>query len=96
MTFQVDKTKSFEAIFEANKDAISHFDGCSYLSILKDCNQPNVYYTISNWISEDHLEKYRKSKLFNHTWDKTKVLFAEKPQAWSLNPLSNSGQWLKY
>ena len=31
------------------------------------------------------LENYRNSALFKNVWAKTKVLFNDKPQAWSVN-----------
>ena len=34
--------------------------------------------------TEEDLEKYRKSELFKGVWAKTKILFAEKAEAWTL------------
>jgi heme-degrading monooxygenase HmoA len=41
-------------------------------------------FTVSIWESEDDLNAYRNSELFENTWAKTKVLFNDKPEAWSL------------
>ncbi len=41
-------------------------------------------FTYSYWESEAHLNTYRHSDLFRETWAKTKVLFADKPEAWSI------------
>lgn len=41
-------------------------------------------FTLSHWESEENLEQYRQSELFKSTWAKTKVLFREKAQAWTL------------
>ena len=38
----------------------------------------------SNAFYRKNLEAYRNSKLFEETWTQTKALFADKPQAWSL------------
>ena len=47
-------------------------------------------FTISHWDSEAALELYRQSELFKFTWAKTKPLFEEKAQAWSLLNISNN------
>lgn len=83
MTFQPDKTSDFLAIFEMSKDKIRNFDGCRYLALLRDAHNPAVYTTYSLWESPEHLEKYRQSELFQTTWAATKVLFADKPLAYS-------------
>ncbi len=46
-----------------------------------------MFFTFSVWTSAEHLDAYRNSELFRTTWARTKALFAEKPQAWSLNQL---------
>jgi heme-degrading monooxygenase HmoA len=43
-----------------------------------------VLFTFSIWDSEAALENYRQSDLFRDTWAKTKALFAEKAEAWSM------------
>lgn len=83
MTFQPDKITDFLAIFEASKHKIRHFDGCRYLALLRDAQNPAIYTTYSFWESPDHLEKYRQSELFQNTWTATKALFADKPLAFS-------------
>lgn len=85
MVFQEGKTSEFLQIFNISKAQIRDFEGCEYLSLHKDLQLENVFYTISYWASEHHLEDYRSSELFRSTWAKTKTLFSEKPMAFSLD-----------
>lgn len=84
MTFQPERCAEFEAIFENSKDRIRAFPGCEHLELWR-CRQPeNVYMTYSHWQDEAALDAYRHSGLFQATWAKTKRLFDDKPEAWSL------------
>lgn len=83
MTFQEDKVEEFLSIFQASKLKIRAFDGCEHLELLRDINFPNVFSTYSYWESENHLNTYRDSELFKSVWASTKVLFADKPIAFS-------------
>jgi heme-degrading monooxygenase HmoA len=74
----------FLQIFNANKEAIRNFPGCSHLQLLKDLNDPNTYTTLSYWTDASCLENYRKSELFGSVWGRVKTLFAERSQAFSL------------
>ncbi|GAB4125788.1 MAG: putative quinol monooxygenase [Raineya sp.] len=84
MCFQEDKTQDFLEIFEESKHQIRAFEGCLHLELWQDAHLPNVFCTHSRWIDESYLEAYRQSELFRSTWSKTKMLFSEKPQAFSL------------
>lgn len=95
LSFDPNKKDEFIHIFESSKEAISAFEGCTYLSLMKDQDNDHVFFTISNWNSPAHLENYRQSELFKTTWAKTKALFNAKPYAWTLNPLQSLGSWLK-
>lgn len=83
MTFQEDRLADFISIFEASKAQIRAFPGCQHLELLRDLDQPNVRMTYSHWDSPEALEAYRQSTLFRTTWSATKVLFADKPVAFS-------------
>lgn len=83
MTFQPDKLTEFEAIFLASRDKIRAFPGCRFLELWQDLDNPNVRITHSHWESAAALEAYRNSELFKTTWAATKVLFADKPLAFS-------------
>lgn len=84
MTFVPEKAKDFIKIFEESKDKISAFNGCTHLELLNDIQNKNIFFTYSRWVSEKHLNDYRNSELFRLTWEKTKILFAGKPEAWSV------------
>lgn len=88
LTFQKDKTADFLAIFEASKSDIRNFEGCLHVELLRLKTQKNVFFTFSIWEDENALENYRKSALFRTTWDKTKALFSEKPEAWTVEQIS--------
>ncbi len=88
MTFREDKIEEFLGIFDASKDKIRAMEGCQYLELLRDINHPNIFMTHSHWNSENDLNNYRNSELFNITWAKTKVLFSEKPLAFSVESLT--------
>ena len=87
MTFQEDKLLNFHAIFDQSKHHIRAFPGNHYLELLSDPDNPAVRITYSLWNSADDLDAYRQSELFRTTWAATKVLFAEKPIAFSGEPL---------
>ena len=88
MSFQTGKVEEFKSVFEANWKLIAGFEGCKHVELLQDRTHPNIFFTFSVWESEDHLNAYRDSELFAKVWGKTKILFNDKPQAWSLNDLS--------
>lgn len=83
MTFQEDKIEDFLKVFNNSKQYIRAFVGCQHLELLRDKNTPNILMTYSYWNSEDDLNTYRDSELFKTTWAATKVLFADKPVAFS-------------
>lgn len=83
MTFHEEKVGNFLAIFNDSKHKIRRFEGCQHLELLQDKNFPNIFSTYSYWESENHLNTYRDSELFKNVWTLTKVLFVEKPIAFS-------------
>jgi autoinducer 2-degrading protein len=84
MNFLAGKENDFLEVFETAKEKIRAFEGCVYLELFRDMQNPAIFFTYSQWIRESHLETYRHSELFQSTWAKTKILFAEKVEAWSL------------
>ena len=85
MTFRPDAVDTFlQDVFEHSKSRIRAFPGCRHMELLRHTVQPNVLFTLSYWEAPEALERYRQSELFQSTWDKTKVLFAEKAEAWSV------------
>jgi heme-degrading monooxygenase HmoA len=87
MNFREDKTEEFLKIFNESKHKIKAMAGCRHLELMHDIKQTNVFMTHSHWDSETDLNNYRDSELFKETWAKTKVLFAEKPLAFSVESL---------
>jgi hypothetical protein len=86
MTFREDAVEAFVSeVFEQSKRHIRAFPGCRHMELLQHTNKPNVLFTLSYWDDEAALNAYRASALFADTWQKTKVLFADKAEAWSTN-----------
>lgn len=84
LIFQEALLPDFMSIYEESKDKIRAFEGNLHLELLQNVAQPNVLFTLSYWEDESALERYRQSELFKTTWAKTKVLFADKPEAWTV------------
>ena len=89
LTFRPDKIQDFKQIFEESKEKIKNTEGCLHLELLNDITHPHIFFTLSYWENEAALAGYRQSELFKTTWAKTKVLFADKPEAWSTVVLEN-------
>jgi len=87
MTFQPEKIAHFVAIFEASQTKIRAMPGCQHLELLRDVDAPHIFVTHSHWDNADVLNAYRHSDFFRDTWAKTKVLFADKPLAFSLEKI---------
>lgn len=87
MSFQPEKVDDFKEIFRTNWKLIAGFEGCRHVELLRDQIQSNVFFTYSIWENEDYLNQYRNSELFSKVWSGTKVLFNDKPQAWTVTEL---------
>ncbi len=84
MTFKPEHIQDFKTLFNSKKEFIAAMEGCSHVELLQDINNPNIFFTFSIWEDPKFLEAYRQSQLFEDVWAKTKVLFGDKPEAWSL------------
>ncbi|MCM4154060.1 antibiotic biosynthesis monooxygenase [Arenibacter sp. N53] len=84
LTFKKENIASFEAIFEENKKKIRQVEGCNLLELLQSKESEKIFFTYSYWNSATDLENYRNSEFFKSVWKKTKLLFEDKPEAWSL------------
>ena|ERR1700749_536971 len=84
MTFQPEKVNEFVTVFNDSKQLIRNMNGCRHLELLNDINSPATFFTYSYWDSENDLNNYRESLLFQNIWKKTKVLFSAKAEAWSV------------
>lgn len=85
MSFEPSKIEVFLANFEAKKQYIRNFEGCEFLELYRDKEKPTIFFTYSFWKNEADLENYRHSELFKSVWAETKILFNEKPEAWSVD-----------
>ena len=87
MSFDNDLTDRFLNVFNSHKESIRNFPGCRLLELYQDKEKPNVFFTYSYWDDEADLENYRTSELFKNVWSKTKILFNDKPHAWSVDKI---------
>lgn len=90
MTFKSSNIDMFLSLFEGVKYKISAFEGCESLELIQDKNNNNIFFTISKWKEDINLENYRNSDLFKSTWKKTKILFDDRPEAWSTESVFKS------
>jgi quinol monooxygenase YgiN len=84
MTFRPEMVNEFVQLLKINKSRIAGFKGCLHLEIFQTINNPCVFFTYSKWENEENLNEYRNSDLFEKVWGQTKIMFSEKPQAWTL------------
>ena len=84
LSFAPDKVANFLAIFAASENNIRQFSGCQHLELWRAQRPDHIFFTYSYWENEKALEAYRHSDLFRTTWAKTKPLFNDKPEAWSV------------
>mgnify|MGYP000389165877 CR=1 FL=1 len=89
MSFSEEHIDAFLKNFEENKRQIRNFKGCKLLELYRDKTDSNIFFTYSYWETEHDLEQYRTSELFNQIWSKTKVLFNDKPEAWSVDKIAS-------
>jgi len=84
MSFHQEHIETFLSNFNKKKEEIRKSAGCNLLELYRDKNDSSIFFTYSYWDSEEDLNEYRKSELFNEIWSKTKVLFNSKPHVWSV------------
>ena len=85
LTFRPAAVDTFlHTVFEPSKAQIRAFPGCRHMELLRATEQAEVLFTFSYWDDAAALDAYRQSVLFRSTWAKTKALFAEKAEAWSV------------
>ena len=89
MTFKKEEIDNFISLFETHKMLIRSSQGCLGLKLLQSKNDKNIIFTHSLWENEEYLNQYRNSTLFQDIWPKTKALFADPPQAWTLQEIDD-------
>ncbi|WP_394801168.1 putative quinol monooxygenase [Pedobacter montanisoli] len=77
----------FKQSFVLLKPQIEAFKGCTEVNLFQDKANPAIFFTISKWENEEHLENYRHSALFKETWAVVKPNFVQRAEAWSLSLL---------
>jgi quinol monooxygenase YgiN len=88
LTILPDRTSDFLNHFNRIKHRILSFEGCSSLELHSALHHPNVFFTVSCWQSEFHLQNYQQSDFFKETWSIVKPLFEKKAEAWSLEKIA--------
>ncbi|NQX86790.1 MAG: antibiotic biosynthesis monooxygenase [Flavobacteriaceae bacterium] len=87
LSFEEAHVANFLENFHKNKQDIRHFEGCRFLELYRDLNDPTTFFTYSYWDNSASLDRYRHSDLFKGVWAKTKPLFKAAPKAWSVDKL---------
>ena len=87
LSFKDENIPAFLTIFENSKLEIRKSKGCRLLELYRDKSNKNVFFTYSHWDAASDLNNYRNSSFFKKVWSQTKVLFNEKPEAWSVDKL---------
>jgi hypothetical protein len=87
MSFHTQHIPTFLSNFNEKKEFIRKSSGCRLLELYRGKQDDNIFFTYSYWDSEEDLENYRNSDLFKDVWAKTKILFNDKPEAWSVDKL---------
>jgi heme-degrading monooxygenase HmoA len=84
MNFMPGNIEDFLALYKIAHPKITAMPGCEGVQLLQDKHTPGILFTYSHWENEDALHNYRHSELFIETWRKTKILFEQKAEAWSV------------
>ncbi len=90
MTFREDAVPQFLELFEDVRCLIRAQTGCHSVELLQDVRDPRVMFTYSIWDHEGALNDYRQTQLFAETWKRTKSLFSDKAQAWSVQMINQA------
>ena len=84
MSFKPEESENFLELFDRIKSKVRNVDGCEYLELMQDYDNPHSFSTYSKWRDDKALNAYRNSDLFDGVWKNTKAMFAAKPIAFSL------------
>ncbi len=87
LSFHPENIPAFLQNFEEIKEKIRNAPGNCLLELYQDKTNPSIFFTYSYWETEDDLENYRNSALFDEVWTFTKKLFNDKTEAWSVDKL---------
>jgi len=87
MQFRPEAADTFLEIYKEIHKHIETYPGCRGLTLLRDIKDPSIFFTYSHWDTEEDLDSYRGSNFFQDTWARTKDLFTEKAEVWTV------GEW---
>lgn len=85
LTFKPEHVQDFLEHFETVKHDINNFPGCKGMKLLQDQNSECIFFTFSEWNTNEDLDNYRKSELFGGIWPKVKKWFDQQAEAWSVD-----------
>lgn len=83
LSFEPDQIGTFLDLFAQHALNMQDVAGCVSLQLLRDEKEEHLFFTVSVWRENYYLEQYRQSELFKSTWYKVKLLFRDRPQAWT-------------
>ncbi len=81
MTFRHETIPDFLDLFDGVSGQIRSQPGCKRLRLLRSLSDERVFTTYSVWDSEEDLNRYRSSPLFEATWERTRSWFEDRPVA---------------
>lgn len=90
MTFLPEHVPQFLELFDQVRDRIRDQPGCHHVELWRDIHSPNELMTYSIWESEEDLNAYRETALFEEVWRITKSYFADRAQAWSIQMINQA------
>ena len=90
MSFQSEHVPQFLALFDRVRERILAQPGCHHVELWQDIRAPNELMTYSVWESEQDLNTYRNTPLFEEVWRTTKSYFADRAQAWSVHMINQA------
>ncbi len=82
LTFRDDTLQDFFSLWDTARHRVISMPGCRFVEMYHVKESP-VCFTYSIWDSENDLDAYRDSETFKSTWKATKILFGDRPQAWT-------------
>jgi len=85
LTFKPEHISDFETFYATIRDKVASQPGCNGVTFLKEQNNTGVFFTYSNWNSEEDLNTYRNTPVFGQIWPTIKVWFGAKAEAWTLD-----------
>ena len=91
LSFAKENEEAVLTLFHLQNEHIRATAGCLHLEALRTETEKSViYFTYSKWSSVNDLDAYRSSALFGEIWPKTKALFNDKPEVWTLTAVDTN------